>query len=229
MSGVREFSAAAQRRVERLQSAGSRSHRARQRAMMPRSWRRSRLQVRYGRRAFMHACLIRTSVCPGSAVSKSSRRGIARPESRRASAIRPSRRHSRAVYELASAFACPNDGFMFDAIVNKRIDLRRAGVRERSPTSSAQQSAFADADVSTSYPRMRMAADYVLSDAGVRVGTAAVLISKRAISEQEVAGARSHGSRKYTTAKSCWAWPPTGQGKKTSSVFRDQGALLRDE
>src|SRR6266851_7633496 len=88
---------------------------------------------------------------------------------------------------------CPNDCFMFDAIVNKRIDLEGLEFAERlADVEALNKSAFAgDADVSklSYHAYAYCAAKYVLLDAGSALGRncGPLLISKRAISHDEVA------------------------------------------
>jgi 5,8-dihydroxy-2-naphthoate synthase len=111
--------------------------------------------------------------------------------------------------KLALGFSpCPNDCFIFDAIVNRRIDLEGL---EFAPTladvEALNTSAFAgDADVTKiSYHAYAYCAEtYVLLDAGSALGRGCgpLLIAKRAIAPSEVA----EGSLaiaipgKYTTA-----------------------------
>jgi len=133
---------------------------------------------------------------------------------------------------------CPNDCFMFDAIVNKRIDLEGLEFAERlADVEGLNKSAFAgDADVSklSYHAYAYCAAKYVLLDAGSALGRncGPLLISKRAISEQEVAGGtlRIAIPGKYTTANFLLGLAFPQARKKTELVFsKIEGALLRDE
>jgi 1,4-dihydroxy-6-naphthoate synthase len=133
---------------------------------------------------------------------------------------------------------CPNDCFMFDAIVNKRIDLEGLEFAERlADVEALNKSAFAgDADVSklSYHAYAYCAAKYVLLDAGSALGRncGPLLISKRAISEQEVAGGtlRIAIPGKYTTANFLLGLAFPQARKKTELVFSEiEGALLRDE
>ena len=103
---------------------------------------------------------------------------------------------------------CPNDCFMFDAIVNQRIDLEGLEFSARlADVEALNQAAFAgDADVTKlSYHAYAFCiGDYVLLDAGSALGRncGPLLISKRAISRDEVAAGRLRIAipGKYTTA-----------------------------
>ena len=103
---------------------------------------------------------------------------------------------------------CPNDCFMFDAIVNKRIDLEGLEFTERlADVEALNKSAFAgEADVTklSYHAYAYCAANYVLLDAGSALGRncGPLLISKRAIAKDEVAagGLRIAIPGQYTTA-----------------------------
>ena len=110
---------------------------------------------------------------------------------------------------LTLAFSpCPNDCFMFDAVVNGRIDLEGLEFDVRlADVEALNKAAFARAvDVSklSYHAYAYCAADYVLLDAGSALGRncGPLLISKRVISQDEVAlGAlRIAIPGKYTTA-----------------------------
>jgi 1,4-dihydroxy-6-naphthoate synthase len=103
---------------------------------------------------------------------------------------------------------CPNDCFMFDAIVNRRIDLEGL---EFSPTladvEALNTSAFAgDSDITklSYHAYAYCAASYVLLDAGSALGRGCgpLLIAKRALSMAEVAAGRLSIAipGRYTTA-----------------------------
>src|SRR5436190_15795382 len=103
---------------------------------------------------------------------------------------------------------CPNDCFMFDAIVNGRIDLEGLEFDVRlADVEALNKAAFAgEADVTKlSYHAYAYCAGrYVLLDAGSALGRncGPLLISKRAIAGDEVAagGVRIAIPGKYTTA-----------------------------
>src|SRR3989442_492244 len=91
---------------------------------------------------------------------------------------------------------CPNDCFMFDAIVNRRIDLEGLDFSVRMADIEAlNQSAFAgEADVTKlSYHAYAYCTNrYVLLDAGSALGRncGPLLISRRPISQADVAAGR---------------------------------------
>jgi len=132
---------------------------------------------------------------------------------------------------------CPNDCFMFDAIVNQRIDLEGLEFSARlADVEALNQAAFAgDADVTKlSYHAYAFCiGDYVLLDAGSALGRncGPLLISKRAISRDEVAAGRLRIAipGKYTTANFLLGLAfPQAQGK-TPLVFSEiESALLQD-
>ena len=103
---------------------------------------------------------------------------------------------------------CPNDCFMFDAIVNQRIDLEGLDFSVRmADVEALNTAAFAgEADVTKlSYHAYAYCIGaYVLLDAGSALGRncGPLLISKRAIAQDEVArgGLRIAIPGKYTTA-----------------------------
>ena len=110
---------------------------------------------------------------------------------------------------LTLAFSpCPNDCFMFDALVHRRIDLEGLDFDVRlADVEALNKAAFAGAvDVTKlSYHAFAYCArDYVLLDAGSALGRncGPLLISKRAISLEEVASGnlRIAIPGKYTTA-----------------------------
>src|SRR4051794_24422015 len=88
---------------------------------------------------------------------------------------------------------CPNDCFMFDAIVNQRVDLEELDFTPHlADVEALNKAAFAGhADVTKlSYHAYAFClADYVLLDAGSALGRncGPLLISGRAMSPQEVA------------------------------------------
>ena len=103
---------------------------------------------------------------------------------------------------------CPNDCFMFDAIVHERIDLEGLTFSVRmADVEALNTSALAgEADVTKlSYHAYAYCArDYVLLDAGSALGRncGPLLVSKRAIAKAEVAAGRLRIAipGKYTTA-----------------------------
>jgi 1,4-dihydroxy-6-naphthoate synthase len=104
--------------------------------------------------------------------------------------------------------SCPNDCFIFDAIVNRRIDLEGLEFSVRmADVEALNKAAFAgDIDVTKlSFHAYAYCIDgYVLLDAGAALGRncGPLLISKRAIAAEEVAagGLRIAIPGKYTTA-----------------------------
>src|SRR5262245_35864667 len=104
---------------------------------------------------------------------------------------------------------CPNDCFMFDAIVHKRIDLEGLEFDVRlADIEALNTSAFAgEADVTKlSFHAYAYCADrYVLLDAGSALGRGCgpLLISRRSIARDEVArgSLRIAIPGRYTTAR----------------------------
>jgi 1,4-dihydroxy-6-naphthoate synthase len=88
---------------------------------------------------------------------------------------------------------CPNDCFMFDAIVNRRIDLEGLDFSvELADVEALNQAAFAggiDVTKLSYHAYAYCAGDYVLLDAGSALGRncGPLLISKRPIAPEEVA------------------------------------------
>src|SRR2546423_362259 len=103
---------------------------------------------------------------------------------------------------------CPNDCFIFDAIVHRRIDLEDLNFTIRlADVEALNRSAFAGETAVTklSYHAYAYCADrYVLLDAGSALGRncGPLLISKRPVSSHEVeaGGLRIAIPGKYTTA-----------------------------
>src|SRR2546430_2134228 len=91
---------------------------------------------------------------------------------------------------------CPNDCFMFDAIVNERIDLEGLECSVRlADVEALNRAAFAgEIDVTklSYHAYAYCAASYVLLDAGSALGRncGPLLISKRPIAEAEVAAGK---------------------------------------
>ncbi len=138
--------------------------------------------------------------------------------------------------KLTLAFSpCPNDCFMFDAIVNRRIDLEGLEFDVRlADVEALNKAAFAgNVDVmKLSYHAYAYCArDYVLLDAGSALGRncGPLLISKRAIPEAEVASGalRIAIPGKYTTANFLLGLAFPGVGNRTELLFSDiEGAVL---
>ena len=133
---------------------------------------------------------------------------------------------------------CPNDCFMFDAIVNRRIDLEGLEFDVHLDDVEALNDAAlaGDADVSKlSYHAFAYCANrYVLLDAGSALGRncGPLLISKRAITPEEVAAGdlRIAIPGKLTTANLLLGLAFPEARNKTSLLFSDiEGALLRGE
>lgn len=103
---------------------------------------------------------------------------------------------------------CPNDCFMFDAIVNKRIDLEGLDFDVRmADVEALNKAAFAgDVDVTklSYHAYAYCAANYVLLDAGSALGRncGPLLISKRAIASEEAKAGKLRIAipGKFTTA-----------------------------
>jgi 1,4-dihydroxy-6-naphthoate synthase len=130
---------------------------------------------------------------------------------------------------------CPNDCFMFDAIVNRRIDLEGLEFSVRlADVEALNHAAFAgDTDVTKlSYHAYAFCTrTYVVLDAGSALGRncGPLLISKRPIAHDEVAagGLRIAIPGKYTTANFLLGLAFPQATEKTPLVFSDiEGALL---
>lgn len=139
---------------------------------------------------------------------------------------------------LTLAFSpCPNDCFMFDAIVHKRIDLEGLEFAVTlADIEALNQAAFAgsvDVTKLSFHAYAYCANDYVLLDAGSALGSncGPLLISKRAISPGEVAGGGLSIAipGRFTTANLlCGLAFPRAQ-QKTELVFSEiEHALLAD-
>jgi 1,4-dihydroxy-6-naphthoate synthase len=124
---------------------------------------------------------------------------------------------------------CPNDCFMFDAIVNRRIDLEGLSFEVRMDDVEAlNKAAFADLiDVTKlSYHAYAYCADrYVLLDAGSALGRncGPLLISKRPITSEQVAagGLRIAIPGRYTTANFLLGLAFPAAGDRTELVFSE--------
>jgi 5,8-dihydroxy-2-naphthoate synthase len=132
---------------------------------------------------------------------------------------------------------CPNDCFMFDAIVNQRIDLEGLTFSVRMEDVEAlNKAAFAGGvDVTKlSYHAYAYCADgYVLLDAGSALGRncGPLLISKRPIAKQDVAagGLKVAIPGKYTTANFLLGLAFPAARDRTELVFSEiEAAVLAD-
>ena len=132
---------------------------------------------------------------------------------------------------------CPNDCFMFDAIVNRRIDLEGLEFSVRmADVEALNKAAFAgEVDVTklSCHAYAYCAGAYVLLDAGSALGRncGPLLISKRTVSKQEVAGGRLRIAipGKYTTANFLLGLAFPEAQDKTELVFSAiEPALLED-
>jgi len=130
---------------------------------------------------------------------------------------------------------CPNDCFMFDAMVHRRIDLEGLEFDVRlADIEALNTAAFAgDADVTKlSFHAYAYCADrYVLLDAGSALGRncGPLLISKRPIGRDEVAAGslRIAIPGKYTTARFLLGLAFPNARNTTEVLFSDiEGALL---
>ena len=133
---------------------------------------------------------------------------------------------------------CPNDCFMFDAIVHRRIDTEGLEFRVvMADVEALNKSAFAgEADVTKlSYHAFaHCASSYVLLDAGSALGRncGPLLISKRAISAAEVdaGGLKIAIPGRYTTANFLLGLAFPGARDRTELLFSAiEPALLNDE
>lgn len=130
---------------------------------------------------------------------------------------------------------CPNDCFMFDAIVHRRIDLEGLDFSVRlADIEALNAAAFAgqvDVTKLSFHAYAYCLGNYVLLDAGSALGRncGPLLISKRTISRDEVAqgGLRIAIPGKYTTAHFLLSLAFPQATDKTEMLFSDiEGALL---
>ncbi|MGH9144293.1 MAG: 1,4-dihydroxy-6-naphthoate synthase [Vicinamibacterales bacterium] len=133
---------------------------------------------------------------------------------------------------------CPNDCFMFDAIVNRRIDLEGLEFAVRlADVEALNKSAFAgEADITKlSYHAYAFCIDrYVLLDAGSALGRncGPLLISKRIVTRADVAAGalRIAIPGRYTTANFLLGLAFPTARNKTELVFSAiESALLADQ
>jgi 1,4-dihydroxy-6-naphthoate synthase len=137
---------------------------------------------------------------------------------------------------LTLAFSpCPNDCFMFDALVHRRIDLEGLEFDVRlADVEALNKAAFAgEVDVTKlSYHAYAYCArDYVLLDAGSALGRTCgpLLISKRPIASEEVASGalRIAIPGKYTTANFLLGLAFPAACNRTEMLFSEiEGAVL---
>jgi 1,4-dihydroxy-6-naphthoate synthase len=132
---------------------------------------------------------------------------------------------------------CPNDCFIFDAVVHRRIDLERLAFDVRlADVEALNRAAFAgEADLTKlSFHAYAYCADaYVLLDAGSALGRncGPLLISKRNISQDEVAGGKLKIAipGRYTTANFLLALAFPAATETSELLFSEiEGALLDD-
>ncbi|MBK8881025.1 MAG: 1,4-dihydroxy-6-naphthoate synthase [Bacteroidales bacterium] len=131
---------------------------------------------------------------------------------------------------------CPNDTFIFDAMVHGRIDTEglefdyfMADVEELNKRALAS---VVDITKISYHAYAYMAQNYLILDSGSALGhrNGPLLISKRKIDSSDLSGARIAIPGKYTTANLLFsiAWPEAKN--KTEYMFSDiPGILLRDE
>jgi 1,4-dihydroxy-6-naphthoate synthase len=136
------------------------------------------------------------------------------------------------------ASPCPNDCFIFDAIVNRRIDLEGLEIAlHLADVEALNRAAFAgEADISKlSYHAYAYCANrYVALDAGSALGRGCgpLLVSKRHIELEEVAagGLRIAIPGKYTTANFLLGFAFPHAQDKTELLFSAiESGLLNDE
>src|ERR1041384_528773 len=138
--------------------------------------------------------------------------------------------------KLTLAFSpCPNDCFMFDAIVNRRIDLEGLEFDVRlADVEALNKAAFAgEVDVTklSYHAYAYCAGDYVLLDAGSALGRncGPLLICRRAIPPEEVAAGalRIAMPGKYTTANFLLGLAFPAARNRTELLFSEiEGAVL---
>ena len=140
--------------------------------------------------------------------------------------------------KLSLAFSpCPNDCFMFEAIINNRIDLEGLDFSvQLEDVETLNRAAFAQAvDVTKlSYHAYAYCADrYVLLDAGSALGRncGPLLISKRTVGLDEVASGNLHLAipGKYTTANLLLGLAFPDAQRKTEMVFSEIESAVIEE
>ena len=132
---------------------------------------------------------------------------------------------------------CPNDCFMFDAIVNRRIDLEglefTAHLADVEALNTAAFAGEADVTKLSYHAYAYCLSDYVLLDAGSALGRncGPLLISKRTIAKEDVAagGLRIAIPGTFTTANFLLGLAFPKAQDKTALVFSEiESALLAD-
>ncbi len=132
--------------------------------------------------------------------------------------------------KLSLAFSpCPNDCFIFDAIVNKRIDLEGLEFDVKlGDVETLNRDAFAgktDITKLSYHAYAYCADDYVLLDAGSALGRncGPLLISAREISQEEIAAGKLKIAipGKYTTANFLFGLAFPNATNKTELVFSE--------
>lgn len=133
---------------------------------------------------------------------------------------------------------CPNDCFMFDAIVNHRIDLEglefSTSLADVEALNTAAFAGEIDVTKLSYHAYAHCAGAYVLLDAGSALGRncGPLLISKRSISQQDVAAGtlRIAIPGKFTTANFLLGLAFPAAQDKTALLFSAiEPALLNDE
>jgi 1,4-dihydroxy-6-naphthoate synthase len=132
---------------------------------------------------------------------------------------------------------CPNDCFIFDAIVHRRIDLEGLEFDVRlADVEALNKAAFdGDADVTklSYHAYAHCVASYVLLDSGSALGRncGPLLISKRAISHDEVAGGELKVAipGRYTTANFLLGLAFPAATDKWELLFSEIEAALLEE
>ncbi|MGE0443969.1 MAG: 1,4-dihydroxy-6-naphthoate synthase [Vicinamibacterales bacterium] len=132
---------------------------------------------------------------------------------------------------------CPNDCFIFDAIVHRRIDLEGLEFEVHlADVEALNRAAFAgEADITKlSYHAYAYCVDrYVLLDAGSALGRncGPLLISKRPVSQHDVAGGGLHIAipGRYTTANFLLGLAFPAATRTSELLFSDIEQALLDE
>jgi 1,4-dihydroxy-6-naphthoate synthase len=140
---------------------------------------------------------------------------------------------------LTLAFSpCPNDCFMFDAIVHRRIDLEGLEFSvQLADVEALNRSAFSGAvDVTklSFYAYAHCLRDYVLLDAGSALGRKCgpLLISRKPLSTEDIAGGRQRIAipGTYTTANFLLGLAFPAAADKTELVFSEiESAVARGD
>ena len=131
---------------------------------------------------------------------------------------------------------CPNDTFIFDALVHGRVDLEGlefdyflADVEELNKKARASE---VDITKISCHAYAYVAHNYLILDSGSALGhrNGPLLISRRIIDPSEIADARIAIPGKYTTANLLFSIAYPEAKKKTEFLFSDiEEALLTDK